>query len=401
MRIDFIITELNVGGAEKALTRIAIGMQQLGHDVRVLAIGAEPVGEQAVLFESLKLEGIECRFGGFRHWSNAFSAIQWLRSQLREHPPELCQSFLFHANCLGVYAARKENVRCFVGGLRVAESRFLRGIVERYAVRSMSRLVCVSEQVQRFAIRYLKASASKCTVIPNAVDVETIRAATPFDWSELGWGKDVEVALFVGRFHPQKGLELIRQQAEQLLVGQSGQQASERKLVLIGEGPLRGSISAWADGLAGDRVRVLPWQSNVPAFLRASKMLILPSHYEGMPNVVLEAMAAGLPVVCSQIEGAEEIFGRPAASDLASDPISDSSEIGELRSHCQLFPVRDSHRMALLAERFFADSSLCQRLGDENRRHVANCFSIDSAIEAYAAVYESVYESVLRGSKSG
>lgn len=427
MRIDFIITELNVGGAEKALTEIAIGMSRLGHQVRVLAIGPAPVGKQDALLKRLRTAEIPCVFGGFQHWWNALTAVRWLREQLRANPPELVQTFLFHANCIGIRAGRKEHVPHLVGGLRVAEAKPLRGLLERHAVRSMSRLVCVSEQVERFAHSYLRASSSQCVVIPNGVDAETIGASSPFDWTKLGWDSDVEVALFVGRLHPQKGLELIQQQTDRLLgrsssnaavltgdaQQQRGQQehggkqehrgkqehgrkqAENRRIVLIGEGPLRASLTEWAERLGDDRVRILPWQSDIPSFLKASKLLILPSHYEGMPNVVLEAMAAGLPVVCSQIEGTDEIFGQAKTSgsggstDAAISTGGGESTQNERRQH-QLFPAGDSQQMAVLVERLFTQPALCKHLGNENRRHVVEHFSIEAAIRAYESLYESV-----------
>lgn len=366
MRIDFVITELNVGGAEKALTEIALGMQERGHQVRVLGIGNEPRGEQDLLRRRLIDREIPCHFGRFEHWSKARQAVNWLRRKLQDDPPAILQSFLFHANCLGTLAARLEGVQRIIGGLRVAEPNRFRGFLERRAVCSMSELVCVSNQVRQFAIDSLRAPSSKCVVIPNGVDGDSIRRSSPFDWTELGWPADSQVALFVGRLHPQKGLDLVQDQAESIL------RSDKRKLVLIGEGPLRDPLTAWAKQW-GDRIRLLPWQSRISPFLRAARVLVLPSRYEGMPNVVLEAMAAGRPVVCSRVEGTEEIFQ-------GGDPN---------RTSTQLFPIGDGVQMAQLLDGFFDDPQLCERIGRLNQTHVGEHFSLEAAVTAYADLYET------------
>lgn len=369
MRVDFLITELNVGGAEKALTQLAIGMHRRNHDVRVLSIGSEPPIARRRLVDQLVDCKIEIRFGGYDHWSRLISASRWLSRQLCDDPPDVLQTFLFHANCLGTMAARHANVARVVGGLRVAETHRMRLVIERQAVRRMAHLVCVSEQVRRFAISRLSVNPQTCSVIPNGVDVTTYRDAAAVDWRQIGWPSESNVALFVGRLHRQKGIELLQNQFDEL-IGRHPQ----RRLLLIGDGPLRDSLSRWADGVGPDRVQILPWQNHVAPFIKAATMVMLPSHYEGMPNVILEAMAAGKPVICSLVHGSEELLG------------DESTE----RCRRQGFAPGDGAAMTRLADTLFEAPDLCRRLGTENQRHVETEFSIDSMIDRYEALYQSL-----------
>lgn len=381
MKVDFLITELNVGGAEKALTELAIGMQEGGHQVRVLSIGSEPSDDPSSnrhgLVDALIDRRIRVEFGGFDHWSRLLSAKRWLTQRMREYRPDVCQTFLFHANCLGTVAAKRAGVRIRVGGLRVAESDRVRCVIERQAVRNMNHLVCVSRQVNAFAIDRLSASDEQCSVIPNGIDISIYRDAKPFDWTQIHWPRKSRVAVFAGRFHHQKGLDLIQQQWTELM-GQD----SDRRLLLIGDGPLRQSLCEWASDIGQDRVQVLPWQRDVTPYFKAATMLILPSRYEGMPNVVLESMAAGRPVVCSRVEGSEELLG--------DDSNHSGSGEGVDRNASQGFPVGDGPAMVRLADNFFRDPVLCQRIGDANQHHIETNFPISRMIDRYQSLYQSL-----------
>ncbi|MCO8122675.1 glycosyltransferase [Stieleria sp. TO1_6] len=378
MRIDFLITELNVGGAEKALTELAIGLSQQDHRVRVLSIGAAPIEPQQRLVDRLRTHQIPIHFGGFDHWSRIFSARRWLATTIAQDPPQICQSFLFHANCLAALVAKPSGAAALVGGLRVAQADRLRCRIEQHAVARMDKLVCVSRQVQQFAQQQLSVDAGHSLVIPNGVQVSRYRDALPMDWTELGWPADSPVALFVGRLHPQKGIELIQQQWQTLF-----QPHPDRRLVLIGDGPLRESLQNWATGIGGDRIRILPWQSDVAPYYKAAKLLILPSRYEGMPNVVLEAMAAGRPVVCSLVHGSEELLG--------GDP---------QRRAKQGFASGEGPAMSRLVDAFFHDADLCQSVGMANQRYVESNFGNQRMIERYQSLYRSLADQDSIGMKS-
>jgi glycosyltransferase involved in cell wall biosynthesis len=214
-------------------------------------------------------------------------------------------------------------------------------------------------------------------VIPNAVDVERFTGAAAFDWSGWGWPADAVVTLFVGRMHRQKGIDLLMEQIDRLAPPGSG-----RRLLLVGEGPLENSVDRWVAHVGQDRVRRMPWQPDVAPFLRSSRLLVLPSRYEGMPNVVLEAMAAGRPVVCSRVEGIEELLASP---DRRSD-VADAIDLAER----QTFPAGDGRRMAQLVGQFLESESLSRRVGEANQLHVRRHFCPTTMVDAYRNLYRSL-----------
>jgi len=362
LKLDFIITELFVGGAERCLTRVAIGCAESGDDVRVLSVGSLPGGDQTVLIDRLGEAGIDVESIGADRATAFPRALKSIRRWLDRRDAEICQTFLYHANVLGGLASPSRPTTRFVGGLRVAERRGLRVPIERYAIGRLDSLVCVSEGVAQFARRRLHVPGEKLTVIPNAI--ETVSPANPIDWTFVGFPANAEVILFVGRLHPQKGLELLQTSLDQI-----APRGSNRRVVLVGDGPLRKSLTRWA-AASDDRVRLTGWRGDVDRFLAACNVLVLPSRYEGMPNVVMEAMASGRPVVVSRVEGANEL-------------LSHAPEM-------QIFPIGDSAAMTDRLRMILGDRDLQVELGRQNRERVKRDFSVSAMIDAYRSHYRRV-----------
>lgn len=365
MRVDFVITELFVGGAERCLTQLALGLTESGDDVRVFSLGTLPHGPQRMLVQRLQSAGIPVESANADSAFQFYAAYRRLRSWFDESKPDVMQTFLHHANVLGAFAAKAAGVETRIGGLRVAESRPLRCRIERSALQQMHSVVCVSNAVKQFATEQLGCGCEESVVIPNGVDVTRFAAATPLNWSSIGWPDDSIVSLFVGRLHHQKGIELLQEQIDS--VAPSG---TNRRLLLVGDGPLGRQLRAWITRVGEQRVQMLPWQSDIAPLMRACRVLLLPSHFEGMPNVVLEAMAAGRPVVCSRVEGSEELL----------------SHAPQLQS----FPSGDSLAMKNLVEPFLSDEVLCDQIGSDNQSRVRNDFSLPAMVDGYRSHYRTL-----------
>ncbi len=209
MRIDFLITELFVGGAEKCLTELAVAMAAGGDQVRVFSIGSLPDGERGRLVERLReaeipVESLEAE----SVWAYR-SAFRSLREHFWADPPEVVQTFLHHANVLGMHAATAAGIPVRVAGVRVAQPRPIRTQIERIALRRADSVVCVSRAVERFATSRLGCRQGSTIVIPNGIDVARFASAVPMPWSQLGWPSDSQVCLFLGRLDHQKGIELV------------------------------------------------------------------------------------------------------------------------------------------------------------------------------------------------
>jgi glycosyltransferase involved in cell wall biosynthesis len=146
---------------------------------------------------------------------------------------------------------------------------------------------------------------------------------------------------------------------------------SGRDLLVVGEGPQACELRHLSQRLGvAARVHFAGWRPDVLEILLASELMVLPSRWEGMPNVLLEAMAAGLPVVCARAAGVEEALGPLAgAQTVAVDDM-------------ELF----SRRVLTIAK----DPALAARLGQQNRQRVAEHFSLHGMIDQFGQLFEAL-----------
>ena len=365
VRLALCITELDIGGAERCLAELALRLDRRQFSVAVYSLGPRGGDGGRSLVPKLEAAGIEVHCLGGRGASDAPRTVRRLARLLKTQQAEILQSFLFHANFIGRIAARWAGVPHVVSGIRVAERHarwHLR--LDRWTARLVEAYVAVSESVAEFSRGEGGVSAERLTVIPNGVDAARFDAAAPLDLRELGIPAGRRAVTYVGRLEPQKGLDDLISRARDWLDLLPG-----HDLLLVGDGPQRGELEDLAGrlGLSG-RVRFAGWRGNVPEILRASEILVLPSRWEGMPNVLLEAMACRLPVVAMNVEGVAEALG---AENLDA----------------QTAPAGDFHVFAEKLGAIASSQALAARLGDENRRRVEEKFTLDAMVGAYAALF--------------
>ncbi|MBX3413554.1 MAG: glycosyltransferase [Pirellulales bacterium] len=358
-----LITGLEVGGAEQALTNLALGLGEHGFRPQVYVLQPRPAAGQDRLVRALESAGIACEFCGVRTVRDAPRALRWLTAAWRRDRPAIAQSFLHHANLLGRLAARRAGVR-MVCGIRVAERRGRARLwLDRMTSRWVDHYVCVSADVADFSRREGGLPGDRLSVIPNGVDVPRFAQAEPLDLTTLGVAAGRRAIIYVGRLDEQKRSVWLVEQAPRLL-----ERLPQHDLLLVGDGPLREVVYNKCIQLGvADRVHRLGRRDDVPRLLRASELLVLPSAWEGMPNVVLEAMAAGLPVVATRVEGVAEALGPLAAA--------------------QTFDPGDAEGLVFRAFALVGPAAEGVRLGGENQRRVAEHFSVDAMVAAYAAFY--------------
>src|SRR5262245_55645995 len=149
-RLAFVITELNPGGAERCLVELATRIDRQRFSPVVYSLGPPPADDRQALVNRLAEAGVPTQFLGLSGWLQYFRAVNRLAAMLREQQPDIVQTFLFHANVVGSRAARLAGVPRVFTGMRVADPRWWRILLERAAAQSADRYICVSQNVSEF-----------------------------------------------------------------------------------------------------------------------------------------------------------------------------------------------------------------------------------------------------------
>jgi glycosyltransferase involved in cell wall biosynthesis len=364
IRLAFVITELEPGGAERCLVEVATRLDRTRFSPAVYSLWGRPASGKQLLVQKLADAGIPTHFLDLRRPWHYFRGVRSLAGLLRKQEAEVVQTFLFHANVLGARAAQTAGVP-HLTGLRVADPRRWRTSLERWATTAASRHVCVSESVADF-YRQRSFPSEKLTVIPNGIDASRWCGARPADLGSLGVPPGRRILLFVGRLDEQKGLKWFFFKLPGLLG-----ELPDHDLLLVGEGPQRSLLKTLARRLAIEhRVHFAGWRTDIPEILAAAELLALPSRWEGMPNVVLEAMAARKPVFATRAQGVVELLGDAA--------LEQSAPLDRLDEFCQRLKELVSKPERL------------QELAARNYERVIQQFSIDFVAGRYSQLFSDL-----------
>jgi len=288
-RIAYLITDLDIGGAERNLQTLVTRLDRRRFEVSVASL--MPVGRIA---EELRAAGVAVTAFNMTNVAD-LRALPRVAAWLRRARPDLLHTWLFHANFLGRIAAAAARTPAVVSSIRVAEPRRWHLLFERLTSRLADVILANSPSLRDYMIGRGIASA-RLRVVPNGVDLGRFSARRP------GRAHTTATVLFVGRLDRQKGVDVLLRSAAALA------KRCDFRLDLVGEGPDRVKLARLAERLKLTNVRFLGRSERVSALLAQADVLVLPSRWEGLPNIVLEAMAARCPVVATDVIGSRDLI---------------------------------------------------------------------------------------------
>jgi glycosyltransferase involved in cell wall biosynthesis len=250
-----------------------------------------------------------------------------------------------------------------------------RRLICRFLGRFTDLSLTVSKGVKDYLLEEIGLDPAKVRVVPNGVDLARIEAARPGPEvrRELGLPDDLPVIGLVGRLdHWGKGHKELFTAMAQL------QERWPCRALIVGGGRREEEIKDLAASLGlADLVHFLGSRPDVPDLLQAMDIFVLPSYSEGVSLALLEAMAAGLPVIATAVGGTPEAVTEGVTG--------------------LLIPPRDATALAGALERLLSDSALAKKLGEKARKAVAEKFSLERLGREINGIYGELLEKKFGG----
>jgi glycosyltransferase involved in cell wall biosynthesis len=301
-----------------------------------------------------------------------YGALHELIGHLRRFRPDVLCCHGYKADLLGWLAARKVGIPVMAvsrGWTRATLKVRFYEMLDRLLLRSMDRIVCVS-QGQADKVRQAGVPDGKVVVIPNAIDPERFArpdASYPERLRAFFPKPPRQIVGAAGRLSPEKGFAVLIEAARPLL-----HENPDLGFILFGDGPLHDQLARAiaAAGLAG-RFILAGFKNNLDDLFPFLDLLVLPSFTEGLPNVVLEALAAGVPVVATAVGGTPEVV-----EDGVNGYLVPPGDAGALSQRIADALVSEKKRLAM---------------GQRGRQMVGDRFTFEKQSRQYQQLFDSLF----------
>lgn len=367
IRVLLVIPTLDRSGAEKQFTLLATGLPRDQFEVHAVALTrggpyAEILKEHGISLTILK-----------KRWKFDPFCLRRLSALIRQRQPDVIHTWLFAANSYVRLVSGGRGQPPVVVSERCVDS-WKSGWqlkLDRWQIPRTARLVGNSNSVANF-YREQKFPDERIRVVPNGIELPARTAKISeserdrLRAEQFGLPPKAKIVGYIGRLASQKRImDLLW---SMVLLKDVDPNFC---LVLVGEGPEREALERFARQLSVEsHVKFLGHRQDTSSLLPLFDVFCLASDFEGMSNSVMEAMAAGLPIVASDIAPNRE---------LVFDGVTGF-----------LFPVGDRAACARAILFLFEQPARAERMGTAGRQRMATEFSVQQMVEGYAQIYREV-----------
>lgn len=298
MRILHVITSLRTGGAEKLMVDLLPKLRDLGNDVEILLFD----GTCTPFYDQMKSAGIQVnvlRVGGsVYNLANIFAMRPYLKrfDVLHAHNTA-CQFFLAIAKKFT--GAKCEIITTEHSTSNRRREHFFFKTIDNWMYHQYKKIICVSQIAAQNIRDYVGNPEMPIAVIPNGIDFQRFNSADS-DPIIMNNYANVHRAIMVAGFRYEKDHPTVIKAFSIL--------PSKYHLFLVGDGARRQEYEKYVHELGcDDKIHFLGVRTDVPSLLKASDVVIMSSHREGLSLSNLEGMASGRPFIASDVEGLHEI----------------------------------------------------------------------------------------------
>jgi glycosyltransferase involved in cell wall biosynthesis len=379
MKILLLTTLMEAGGAQKALLQLARGLRGRGHDVTTMTmydkVGIIPHFEKRfrLPIQNLRMKRVTGGRSAATPRSVATGIWQMYRT-MRRGRFDVLQTFCHYSNIIGQplgalagipirVASQRNRLDALPAIVRLADRLIANSPIPR-------RMVAVSESNRRYCVEVQRIRPSKLLVIENGIDIADLPSPAPDAVDglrgDLGLAAGTFVVTMVARLHPQKDHDCLLRAIAAVV-----DELPTVRVLLVGDGALKDQLVGRITTLGlGTQVKLLGERRDVAAILALSDLFVLSSRWEGMPNAILEAMAAGLPVLATRVDGTVDVVR--------------DGETGVL------VPPGDDRALAAALLALGRDPARRRALGAAGRRRIDEAYSIDRFVDGFERLYLSL-----------
>ena len=360
LRITYILPQLDVGGSETHIVRLADQMRKRGHDARLLCVFQEGrLGSWARQL-GIPLEALEQK-----KWR--LPALLGIYHWLKKNPADIVHTYLFGLHLFAGLPARLAGVPVVVSsrrGVDLSQPEKIRWL-EMAGNFFSDRVVACADAVRDWVLKRENINPSKVLTLYNGVDLSTFspeqsgRAIR----AEFGIPDAVPLVGTVANFSDMKGYPDLIDAAALIL-----KQRPECRFLFVGAGPLETEMRNKAERLTGrGKIFFAGSRRDVPQLLAAMNIFAFCSYWEGVPNVVIEAMAMARPVVSTPAGGVPEVI---------TDGVNGL-----------IVPMRAPQLMAQAILTLMENPDKAQAFGMAARRTIETRFSLERMADDYESFY--------------
>jgi glycosyltransferase involved in cell wall biosynthesis len=366
MRILLLSTSMGMGGADKQILTAAEQMRAEGHELLIISLTElGPMGLEArslgIPTESLEMS---------RGVADPRALVRLIRL-VRSWKPDVVHSHMVHANLMARVLrlfVRVPAVVSTIHNIHEGGAHLMLGY--RLSNALVDQMTVVSEAAAERFVRERIVPRELLRVIPNGVDVDLYANIPPGTRESLRRALGVDRAfvwLAVGRFEVAKDYPTMLRAFARVREREPG-----AVLLLVGRGSLQAETEALARELGVEgSVRFLGVRNDVPEIMTTADGYVMSSQWEGMPMVLLEAAAAALPIVATQVGGNQEVVRHDESGFLV--PPSDADALS--RAMLRLMGLAELQRRAM---------------GQRGRDHVERHYGLHRTVERWKEVYREV-----------
>lgn len=377
MHVFLLITQMEAGGAQKAMLLLASGLVDQGHEVTIAAMYDKD--QYIQLFENaynLKIHDLEMKLVNqdsgklFNVWYIIRGLLR-LFFLMRQTKADILQTFTYYSNIIGPIVGWFARVPIRISSQRLVmknrSKSFL--ILDRIIVNSpfVHRMTAVSARTRQFCIQEEGMEPGKVTTIRNGIDLGQFQIQKQINREQIIDSSRIKNSTFlaatVARLHPQKGHVYLLQAIFEIV-----KEIQDIHFLFVGDGPISSDLTNLISNLQlNDYVNMTGMYPDVLNILAVSDVFVLPSIYEGLPNSVMEAMAAGVPVIATDVGGTLELIedGKDGILVQPADPAALADAITTL----------------------YYDHDLGQRLAKSAREKIVTDFSQENVTSRYIDLY--------------